>query len=253
MKKLAFTVFFTLATAGCVATQQPVEVFSFHPARQTDVQTTKMRVVGKSSSKQSDVAITSGKEALHALTEGNERFVTGKLWHPNQSSERRTGLTETQKPHTIVLSCSDSRVPPEVVFDQGLGDLFVVRTAGEVADPVAMASIEYAVEHLGAKLLLVMGHESCGAVKATLSTKRGTSAGSKDLDQLVAAIRPHLKDVTLANAGPNLHHAVQLQVSGVLSGLVKRSKIIREAVNQNHLEVKSAIYHLDTGEAEILE
>jgi carbonic anhydrase len=106
--------------------------------------------------------------AIERLKAGNARFVKGKPSRPNATPKRRAEIAGSQHPFAIVVSCSDSRVPPEMVFDAGLGDLFVVRTAGEVVTAVEMASIEYAVDHLGASLVLVMGHERCGAVKAAV-------------------------------------------------------------------------------------
>lgn len=108
--------------------------------------------------------------ALRRLKEGNARFVKGRLKHPNGAPARRTAVAAHQSPFAVILSCSDSRVPPELVFDQGLGDLFVVRTAGQVVAELELGSIEYAVEHLGASLVLVLGHERCGAVKATVES-----------------------------------------------------------------------------------
>src|SRR5215218_7417660 len=107
-------------------------------------------------------------DALKAIMEGNARFVAAKAAYPHQTVEQRTSVAGGQHPIAVVLSCSDSRVPPELVFDQGLGDLFVVRVAGNVADDAVIASIEYAVEHLGPTLVVVLGHEKCGAVAATL-------------------------------------------------------------------------------------
>ncbi len=192
--------------------------------------------------------VDSPQLALAELKAGNRRFVEGTSRHPLQDSERRQQTKSDQKPHTIVLSCSDSRVPPEIVFDQGIGQLFVVRTAGEVADAAAVASIEYAVEHLGAKLILVMGHQSCGAVKATLGTPKGKSAGSRDLDKLIAEIRPNVKSFSLESAGPNLSYAVRAQVDGVTAGLLKRSKIVREAVHHHHIDIAGAVYNLESGQ-----
>lgn len=192
------------------------------------------------------------EKTLDFLREGNERFMKGQTDHPRQDEERRESQVDGQKPHTIVLSCSDSRVPPEIVFDQGIGDLFVVRTAGEVADGASVASIEYAIEHLGAKLLVVMGHHSCGAVKAALSTPKEKSAGSKDLDKLVSAIRPHLGKITADNSGPHLDRAVRAQARGVVLDLLKRSKIIRDALDHREIEIAHGIYMLETGRADLI-
>lgn len=188
------------------------------------------------------------------LETGNQRFILGRGEHPRQSVARRVELRAGQKPHTIVLSCSDSRVPPEVIFDQGLGDLFVVRTAGEVADASAVASIEYAVEHLAVRALVIMGHQSCGAVKAAVTTPQGKTAGSADLDALVSAIRPNLKGLSSVERDPKydstLTAASKAQVRGVKQQLLKRSKIVNEAVHHHGLEIMQAIYHLETGEVE---
>ena len=201
-------------------------------------------------SDEANAPVTDPASIRAVLTLGNDRFVNGVAVHPRQEKKRRNEIASAQHPHTAVLSCSDSRVPPEEVFDQGLGDLFVVRTAGEVADFSAIASLEYAVEHTGVKALLIMGHTSCGAVKATLSTPKGTSAGSKDLDQLVNSIRPHLKGFELASAGVDLENASRAQVDGVASDLLTRSKIIREAVDKKELQLLVGIYRLNTGRVE---
>src|SRR5207253_8806048 len=105
-------------------------------------------------------------EAIAKLKEGNGRYASGRLQRSGQRTERRAELTKDQHPFAVIVSCSDSRVPPEIVFDQGLGDLFVVRVAGNVIDDHSLGSIEYAVDHLGVRLIVVLGHQSCGAVKA---------------------------------------------------------------------------------------
>ncbi|MGZ3657576.1 MAG: carbonic anhydrase, partial [Bdellovibrionota bacterium] len=134
----------------------------------------------------------SGMDAYSALQSGNARFAEGHSLHPNQDPARREVVATAQHPLAIVISCSDSRVPPETVFDQGLGDLFTVRLAGNVMGPEAIASVEYAVEHLGAHLLIVLGHDSCGAVAAAVQAKTGASNGSPSLDILVKEIRSGL-------------------------------------------------------------
>lgn len=193
-----------------------------------------------------------GWEAYAELQNGNMRFYEGKAKHPRQSGAQREKLTEGQNPHTIVLSCSDSRVPPEEIFDQGLGDIFSIRLAGNVLSSDAIASIEYAVEHLGTGLLVVMGHESCGAVKAALDTKPGSSAGSKSLDELVAKIRPHVYESfrTDSSGDSHLRAPVKANVQFVAKDLLQRSKIVQEAVAQKRLILAQAIYSLSTGRVE---
>jgi carbonic anhydrase len=180
--------------------------------------------------------------ALARLKAGNARFVSGELSHPNQSPARRTKLAEGQHPFAIILGCSDSRTAPEVVFDQGLGDLFVVRTAGNVVDDVALGSIEYAAEHLGASLIVVLGHENCGAVKATLDG--GKLPGH--LPAIAKAIRPAVK--AIANRqGDALDNAV-LENAHLEAQRVATSKpIIKKLVEEGKVRVVSARYDLDTG------
>lgn len=193
----------------------------------------------------------SAQTALDELKRGNKRFVEDDVEHINQDEKRRKKLADGQKPHTIVLSCSDSRVAPEILFDQGLGDLFVIRTAGNTVGSDAVASIEYAVEHLGSKLLVVMGHESCGAVKAAMTTPVGKTAGSFDLDTLVGKIRPHVHGSrSLASSDKTLRVPVQDNVSAVACNLMKRSKILREHFKKGSLTVQPAIYGLASGKVD---
>lgn len=194
----------------------------------------------------------SPSDALAVLIEGNDRFVHGSLVHPAQDAARRAALTAGQKPSAIILSCSDSRVPPEVVFDRGLGDLFVVRTAGEVADATALASIEYAVEHLGARLIVVMGHSSCGAVKAALSTPIGSSAGSSNLDILVGHIRPHISKFSaqVITEDPTVREPVRSNVEGIAKSLSLHSAVLRKAIADRSIKIVQAIYNLDSGKVD---
>jgi carbonic anhydrase len=190
------------------------------------------------------------KAALSELVDGNKRFVAGKSKHPGENLALLKKLASEQKPHSIILSCSDSRVPPELVFDQGMGRLFTVRVAGNIVDPATMASIEYAVEHLGTRLIVVMGHDSCGAVKAALSTPPGASAGSKDLDLLVAAIRPAVSQFKLSPDDKTILAPVKANVESVAKELVTRSKIVRESVESKKVAIVPAIYNLEKGGVE---
>jgi carbonic anhydrase len=134
-------------------------------------------------------AVTAAAEAnspLARLEEGNRRAASNHSTHPHASSARRGEVAQSQSPFAVIVSCSDSRVPPELLFDQGYGDLFVIRIAGNVVEDTALGSIEYAVEHLGAKLLVVLGHERCGAVKATVDG--GEAPGH--IGSIVNAIKP---------------------------------------------------------------
>lgn len=195
-------------------------------------------------------------EVLTELKKGNERFVKGQA-KQHDFPKRREELVSTQKPAAIILSCSDSRVPPEHVFDQGLGDIFPIRVAGNALGAAAVASIEYAIEHLGASLLVVMGHESCGGVKAAVATPPEKSAGSADLDTLVASIRPHFKPETVKKFSDGRQLAssddkafvqpVIENVDGVAKDLMARSAIVRKSVESGRLKISKGIYSLHTG------
>lgn len=182
------------------------------------------------------------KEALNRLKEGNERFILDKLDGKLQDSERKNALTGGQSPYAIVLSCADSRVVPELAFDTGLGEIFVVRVAGNVANPSSIASIEYAVAHLGTKLIVVMGHESCGAVAAAIA---GGDNGS-NLNHLLGFIAP----VVDANQGAEMPVVVKENAKSSAADLVKNSAIISDAVENNDVKIVSAYYNLGTGKVD---
>jgi carbonic anhydrase len=177
------------------------------------------------------------------LMAGNKRFVAGKQ-HSYGVIALRHKLTSGQNPNVIILSCSDSRVSPELVFDQSLGDLFVVRTAGNVADPVALGSIEYAISHIHSPLLVVMGHQQCGAVAAACS---GDKMPTTNLDAIVDKIDPAVKKAKSTNPADLIEAAVKENVHQSASDLVANSSIIREAVRGGKLKIVEAEYELDSG------
>ncbi|MBV8224002.1 MAG: carbonic anhydrase [Verrucomicrobia bacterium] len=190
--------------------------------------------------------VLSPNAALHRLMEGNDRYVEGKMKPHDFISERRS-LALGQNPFAVILSCSDSRVGPEIVFDQGLGDLFVVRTAGEVVDGAALGSIEYAVEHLGSTLIVVLGHERCGAVSAAV-------AGSKEPGHIAAvlkAIEPAVKQVK-GKPGDPVENAVRAQAVLVARHLQSAEPILVERVRSGQLKIVAGRYDLDTGKVELL-
>ncbi len=193
-----------------------------------------------------------GWEALSTLQSGNMRFFEGHPKHPNLDPARRALVAGGQHPHTIIVSCSDSRVPPEEVFDQGLGDIFSVRNAGNVMTTEAIASVEYAIEHLGARFLVVMGHESCGAIGAAVASVPGQTNGSPSLDVLVREIRGNLSSnaVASASADKTFRMGVKENVAANLADLVKKSAIVREAVAKKGLVLGQAIYSLSSGRVE---
>jgi len=187
-----------------------------------------------------------GADLWLKLVDGNLRFLAGKVLHPNQSMERVDQTAQAQHPFAIVVSCSDSRVPPEVLFDQGIGDLFVIRTAGEVVTEVELGSIEYAVEHLGVGYLVVMGHKRCGAVDATL--KGGDLP--PNIEAVAAQIRPAVEAARFMK-GDLLDNAVRENTKVVLAK-IQSTPVLSEALHSGKLNLKAAYYDIDTGKVAAL-
>lgn len=185
--------------------------------------------------------------SLNWLVNGNKRFYKSNVRKDGQSPSDIERLSTGQTPHAIILSCSDSRVPPEVVFDQKLGEIFVVRTAGEALDNNVIGSIEYAVEHLGSNLIVVMGHTSCGAVKAALGSLDGSSAGTPALDGLVQDIHPRIQAYKGAKPSPNVEKESWSNTEGVARDLIVRSKLLKEHLEAGKLMVVPSLYSLETG------
>ena len=184
----------------------------------------------------------SAETVLRELQAGNDHHVSKHYEHPHQNAARQRELTAEQHPHAIVLSCADSRVAPEIVFDQGLGDLFDIRVAGNVAADAEVASIEYAVAHLHAPLLVVLGHQKCGAV--TAAAEPGEAEGH--LPSLIAMIRPAVERAR-REPGDLIDNAVRVNVETVVSQLHASQPVIAEAVGHGTLTVIGAVYSLDTG------
>jgi carbonic anhydrase len=187
-----------------------------------------------------------GDATWQRLVEGNLRFVSGKVLRPNQTMARIAETAKGQKPFAVVVTCSDSRVPPELLFDQGFGDLFVVRTAGEVVTEVELGSIEYAVEHLGAQYILVLGHERCGAVDATV--KGGELP--PNIEAIAEQIRPAVESARFFK-GDLLDNAVRENAKLVLKK-IKGSEILSEFFKEGKLNFKAAYYDLDTAKVAAL-
>ncbi|MFB2935069.1 carbonic anhydrase [Aerosakkonemataceae cyanobacterium BLCC-F154] len=185
--------------------------------------------------------------AWEILKSGNERYVAKKLSHPHQTEQRITELATGQHPFAIVLGCADSRVPPEIIFDRGLGDLFVIRVAGNIVDDAVVGSIEYAAEELNTPLLVVLGHERCGAV--TAAVKGGEVPGH--ISTLVKAIQPAVKSVQGLPGDP-IENAVKANVRIVVSQLKSNQPIVSELVKSNKLKIVGARYDLDSGKVDII-
>lgn len=193
-------------------------------------------------------------EALQKLIDGNKRFVEAKMNSTSMCDATARGkLAKSQHPFAIILSCSDSRVPPELIFDQALGEIFVIRVAGNVADPVVLGSIEYAAEHLGSHLIMVLGHERCGAVTATVNAK-GKPEGN--LGAIVKAIEPAAKEAKKIAKGKPAEEVVECAVDVnaklVAASLTKRSKVLAEELKSGKIKVVAAKYDLDDGTVSLL-
>jgi carbonic anhydrase len=188
--------------------------------------------------------------ALQGLVDGNGRFVDGKQAPHILGAERRRELAKGQHPQAIVLACSDSRVPPEYVFDQQLGQVFVVRTAGNVADGVALGSIEYAVEHLGIPLIVVLGHRSCGAVTAALEAHRTHVHPHGNVAAVLKLVMPAVLQAERAKAPDLLNASIDANVALEARALVKRSPILAERVKSGKLKIIRAVYDLETGKVD---
>jgi carbonic anhydrase len=185
--------------------------------------------------------------AVARLVEGNARFVAGTMTRPHQSIDRRAELVQGQKPFAAILTCSDSRVSPEIYFDQGLGDLFVIRNAGNVLDDHVIGSLEYAVEHLNVRLILVVGHAKCGAVSAAASG--GHAPGH--IKSVVESIEPAVK-AAHAQKGDLVDNAVRRNAGRSAEILRQVEPFIGKLVAEGKVQVLAGYYDLATGRVEIL-
>jgi carbonic anhydrase len=189
---------------------------------------------------------TSPVTAWKALKEGNERFVAGQPQHPSQSVEYRASLADGQQPTAVVFGCADSRVAAEIIFDQGLGDMFVVRTAGHVIDSAVLGSIEYAVTVLNVPLIAVLGHDSCGAVKATLAALDDGAVPGGYVRDLVERVTPSV----LLGRRDGLTRVDEFEarhVNETAAQLARRSTAIAERLESRTLAIAGMTYHLADG------
>ena len=184
---------------------------------------------------------------LAELRAGNEHHALKQYEHPHQTATRQRELASGQHPHAAILSCADSRVAPEIVFDQGLGDLFDVRVAGNVAGDTEIASLEYAAEHLNVPLIVVVGHQRCGAV--TAAAEGGEAHGH--LSALIAPIRPAVQRAKTMPGDP-IANAVRINVEMVVEQLRGSEPILKERISKHELQIVGAVYSLDTGRVEWL-
>ena len=188
------------------------------------------------------------REAWQAMLDGNHRFVSGELAHPRQDIDRREALAQKQTPFAALFGCADSRLSAEIIFDVGLGDFFVVRNAGQVIGETILGSLEYAVEVLGVPIILVLGHDECGAIRATIDDVEGKmNANGEFIHKLVDQIRP---TVLAANAQGKheIDDVTELHVQDTINEMLTNSSLIAEAVKSGKLAVVGANYKLTLGE-----
>ena len=190
---------------------------------------------------------TAFKQSLKKLIDGNKRCVVCNPQYPRQDARRRKEVSKGQKPFAVIVGCSDSRIPPELIFDQGLGDLFVVRLAGNIVDNVALGSIEYAVEHLGSKLIIVLGHGKCGAVTAAA---QGPDAPGH-VGTILKAIQPAVKKARKL-PGDLVDNAIRANAALVVDKIKSSKPILAEMAEKGEIEVIGAYYNIETGAVELL-
>ena len=195
---------------------------------------------------------TSPVTAWKALKEGNERFVAGSPQHPSQSVEHRASLAAGQKPIAVVFGCADSRVAAELIFDQGLGDMFVVRTAGQVIDSAVLGSIEFAVTVLDVPLVVVLGHDSCGAVKAALAAMNEGTLPSGYVRDVVERVAPSIW-LGRRDGLTRVDEFEERHVRETVAQLMSRSTAIAERVSAGTLAIAGATYHLADGRASLVD
>ncbi|WP_285728161.1 carbonic anhydrase [Psychromicrobium xiongbiense] len=190
-------------------------------------------------------------EAWQKLQEGNARFVRGKSIHPNQDAGRRQSLAHSQNPFAVIFGCSDSRLAAEIIFDLGLGDAFVIRTAGEVIDLAVIGSIEYSIALLQVPLIIVLGHDQCGAVTATRDAVDTGIMPAGSLRNLVERITPSVL-ASKRDGGTDVDDFMVEHVKQTVGRLVETSRIIADAVDDGSTAIVGMAYHLNEGRAELV-
>lgn len=193
--------------------------------------------------------VVDASSAIARLKAGNERFRSEHLGHPRRGLRRVSEVEGAQHPFAVIVSCADSRVPPEIIFDEGLGDLFVIREAGHVADAATLGSIEYAVEHLHTRLVVVLGHEHCGAVTAAAQAVTGSSHPEGHIVSLIDHIRPAVEK-THPDSGDRIGDGVRANVDMVVVALRESQPILSDHLAKGSVEVIGAVYDLHSGAIE---
>lgn len=192
-------------------------------------------------------------KALQKLIEGNKRYIEGTADGAELTiTTRRQDITDGQNPFAVILGCSDSRVPAELVFNRGLGDLFVIRVAGNIVAPSQIGSVEFACQHFGTRLVVVLGHSHCGAINATVDALTGGSGSlspnvASIVDLVTPAVHPIVMSEKYADKDELIHEAMRANVEQSVNGLQMRSSILRDMVNKDQIRIIGAEYSLETG------
>lgn len=198
-----------------------------------------------------DHAPRTPSEAWRALQEGNARFISGDKLHPHQDAQRRESLAESQKPFAVIFGCSDSRLAAEIIFDLGLGDAFVIRTAGQVIDNAVLGSLEFAIDVLGTPLIMVLGHDSCGAVTATKNSVESGELPTGFQRDLVERITPSVLEAKRSGKA-DLQDMVVEHTKQTAARMLDQSTVISGAVSRGEAAVIGVFYHLADGKAELV-
>ncbi|MGW0336119.1 carbonic anhydrase [Streptomyces sp. NPDC003011] len=236
-------------TGGLVATAALVTGCSSKP--DSTEKTAAAGAAAQSASPAANARPGSPRSAFARLVEGNERWVNGTLQHPDRDPERRDFVAASQDPYGVILSCIDSRVPPELLFDTGLGDLFVLRTGGQVVGPVVTGSVEYGPVTSGTPLIVVLGHQRCGAIKASYEAMRDGKELPGNLQAISRALRPAYRATLKEKADDPVDAMTRIHIKQTAADL-RSNRDLAPLVKKGELAVVSAYYSLDTGRMEVL-
>lgn len=233
----------TVALAGCSATSAATTA--------TSAATSAASAVTTAAGASPRTRATTPAAAFARLAEGNKRWVSGDLHHPDRDPNRRQLVAQAQEPFAAVLACIDSRVPPELLFDTGLGDLYVMRTGGEAIGPVVTGSVEYGPMTSGTPLIVVLGHQRCGAVEAAYKSLRDGKPLSGNLQAIVEALKPAYEQAVREGGADPVDTMARAQVTLTATDL-RSNQDLAPLVKKGNLAVVGAFYSLDTGRVEVL-
>jgi len=241
----------TILTGGLAATAVALTACSSKAEGKEPKKAATTGAAGNTGAEAAAARPTNPWAAFSRLMDGNKRWVNGDLQHPDRDPRRREFVSEKQEPYGVILSCIDSRVPPELLFDTGLGDLFVMRTGGQVVGPVVTGSVEYGPMTSGTPLIVVLGHQRCGAVKASYEAMRAGKELPGNLQSIADALKPAYEEAVKEKQGDPVDNMTRIHVKQTSADL-RSNKDLAPLVQKGSLAVISAYYSLDTGRVEVL-